>query len=306
MARFGAVLTAMVTPFDDEHRLDVDGAVALARWLSENGSDGLVLAGTTGEASTLDDAEKLELWRAVSEAVTVPILAGTGTNDTAHTLRLTAAAAAAGAAGVLLVAPYYSRPSQAGMEAHFRAAAEQTDLPVVIYDIPFRTGRKVATDTLLRLAGSVANVVGVKDAAGDLAETAVLVQRAPAGFEVYCGEDKLALPSLAVGAVGLIGVATHWAGARYGEMIAAHAAGDVVRARQLNGRLIESAAFESTEAAPNPVPTKAMMRVLGHRVGPCRPPMGPEPEGLAADARRVAANLGLAVGAPEGVAGVAT
>lgn len=306
MARFGAVLTAMVTPFDDERRLDVDAAVALARWLVDNGSEGLVLAGTTGEGSTLDDAEKIELWRAVSESVTVPILAGTGSNHTDHTVDLTAAARDAGAAGALVVTPYYSRPSQAGIEAHFRAAAEATDLPVVLYDIPVRSGRKIATETILRLVDEVPNIVAVKDAAGDVAETAALVHRAPPGFEVYCGEDRLALPSLAVGSVGLIGVATHWAGPLYAEMVAAHTAGDVARARAINARLIESATYETSEVAPNPVPTKAMMRVLGHRVGPCRLPLGPEPDGLADAAARVAANLGLAPGSRQSVAGMAT
>lgn len=306
MARFGEVLTAMVTPFDDDLGLDLDAAVALARWLVDNGSEGLVLTGSTGEGGTLDDEEKLALWRAVSEAVTVPIIAGTGSNDTAHTVRLTAAAAEAGAAGCLVVVPYYSRPSQAGLEAHFRAAAEATDLPVLLYDVPVRTGRKVATDTILRLGAEVANIVGVKDAAGDVVGTAAMVDRAPAGFEVYCGDDKLVLPAVAVGAVGLIAVASHWAGTHYRELFAACAAGDLATARQVNARLMESARFEGSDDAPNPVPTKAMMRVLGHRVGACRPPLGPEPEGLADEAARVAANLGIGAGARGTVAGVAT
>jgi 4-hydroxy-tetrahydrodipicolinate synthase len=291
MARFGHVVTAMVTPFDGEGRLDVDAAAGLARWLADQGSEGLVLAGTTGESPTLADDEKLELWRAVAAAVTVPVIAGTGSNDTAHTVHLTRQAAAAGAAGVLVVTPYYNRPSQAGLAAHFRAAAEATDLPLMIYDIPVRTGRKVAHDTLLGLAREVPNVVAVKDAAGDVPGSARLLAAAPAGFELYSGDDALTLPLLAVGAVGVVGVATHWAAAHFAEMVTAYRKGDVEEARSVNARLLESYAFETGEAAPNPVPAKAMLRVLGHPVGHCRPPMGPDPEGLDDRARAVLAHL---------------
>jgi len=145
--RFGAVLTAMVTPFDDEGGLDLDAAARLARWLVENGNDGLVVSGTTGEAPVLSDQEKADLWTAVAEAVTVPVIAGAGTNDTRHSLELTAVAERAGVAGILAVTPYYSRPPQAGLAAHFRALAGSTRLPVMIYDIPIRTGRKVAHET---------------------------------------------------------------------------------------------------------------------------------------------------------------
>src|SRR5918994_6177651 len=151
MARFGRVATAMVTPFTDDGSLDVDGAVALARWLVEQGNEGLVLAGTTGEAPTMSDDEKLTLWSAVAESVTVPVVAGSTTNDTAHSVHLTAEASKLGVAGVLALCPYYNRPSQAGIEGHLRAIAEATDLPVVIYDIPVRTGRKISTPLLVRL-----------------------------------------------------------------------------------------------------------------------------------------------------------
>jgi 4-hydroxy-tetrahydrodipicolinate synthase len=157
----------MVTPFDDDLRLDLDAAVSFARWLvDEQANDGLVVCGTTGESPTLDDAERLDLIRAVSEAVTVPVVAGTTSNDTAHSVELTRQAEACGAAGVLAVTPYYNRPSQAGLEAHFRAVAGATTLPVMLYDIPVRTGRKVDGDVLLRLAREVENIVAVKDSAG--------------------------------------------------------------------------------------------------------------------------------------------
>lgn len=292
--RFGAVLTAMVTPFTDEGSLDLDGAARLARWLADHGNDGLVVAGTTGEAPVLSDAEKVDLWRAVSEAVTIPVVAGAGTNDTHHSIELVRLAEQAGAAAVLAVTPYYNRPSQAGIEAHFRAVAGATSLPVVLYDIPVRTGRKIAHDTMLRLASDVGNVVAVKDAAGDPAASGGLLAQAPAGFELYSGDDSLTLPLLAVGAVGVVGVATHWTGDLHDEMIAAFEKGDVTTAREINARLLESFAYETSDAAPNPVPTKALLRVRGLPAGHCRPPHV-EPPGLEDDARRVLANLGAAV-----------
>ena len=297
--RFGSVLTAMVTPFDARGALDIDGAVRLAHWLVDHGNDGLVVTGTTGEASTMTDAEKVDLWRALSDAVTVPIIAGTGTNDTHHTIEMTKAATAAGVAGVLVVTPYYNRPSQAGLASHFRAAAGATDLPVLLYDIPVRTGRKISHETLLELARDVPNIVGVKDAANDVAASARLIAEAPHGFELYSGNDDVTLPLLAVGAVGVIGVATHWCGELCAEMLAAFAKGDVETARELNARLLPSFAFESFDAAPNPIPTKALLRLLGLPAGHGRPPMDVEPADLSDRARAVLADLGIVPPPPD-------
>ena len=291
MARFGEVITAMVTPFNDDLSVDFDGAAALARWLVDQGNDGLVIAGTTGEAPTLTDEEQIELGRVVSEAVTVPVILGTGSNDTRHGIELTRRAKSTGAAGVLMVTPYYNRPSQAGIEAHFRAMAEATDLPVVLYDIAFRTGRAISNDVLFSLARDVKNIVAVKDASGDIPQAAVRVAQAPSGFELYSGEDVVNLPLLSVGAVGLIGVATHWCAREAKEMVTAFKKGDVDEARRINARLIESWQFESGDLNPNPIPTKAMLRTLGKPAGPTRPPMGPCPEGLEDRAREVYAKL---------------
>jgi 4-hydroxy-tetrahydrodipicolinate synthase len=285
------VITAMVTPFDDRCELDLDAAAELANWLVETGSDGLVLAGTTGESPTLTESEELVLFRTVRDAVTVPIIAGAGSNSTASAVEQTKRAGEIGVDAILSVTPYYNRPSQAGLEAHFRAVAAATDLPVLIYDIPVRTGRKIETDTMLRLAREVPNVVGVKDAAGDPAETARLVAGAPSGFEVYVGDDPLTLPLLAVGAVGLISVASHWAGRQLGEMIDAFDKGDLDAARRINAGLIPSYDYESSPDAPNPVPAKTMLRVLGLKVGECRSPMGPAPQDLEDRARRVLEDL---------------
>ncbi len=293
MARFGKVLTAMVTPFRQDGSLDLDTAASLAQWLSDNGSDGLVVAGTTGEAPTLTHDEQIELIGAVVAAVDVPVVAGAGSNDTAAAVELTERAQEAGANGILSVAPYYNRPSQAGLAKHFATVAAATDLPVLIYDIPVRTGRKVDTATLLELAHGEANIVGVKDAAGDPAETAALIAHAPDEFEVYSGDDSLTLPLLSVGAVGVIGVATHWAGAEHAEMIAAFEKGDVAAARQINASLMPSYDYETGLAAPNPIPAKAMMRLIGLPVGRCRPPLDVEPDGLIEAAAEVLAGTRL-------------
>jgi 4-hydroxy-tetrahydrodipicolinate synthase len=289
--RFGSVLTAMVTPFDAEGRLDVDGAVTLARLLVEDGNDALVVAGTTGEAPVLSDAEKIDLWRAVAEAVTVPVIAGTGTNDTAHSIELTAAAGESGAAAVLAVTPFYSRPSQAGIAAHFRAIAARSSIPVVLYDIPVRSGRKISHDVLVELATEVPNIVALKDAAADPAAAARLHAAVPAGFDIYSGDDALTLPLLAIGAVGVISVAGHWAAGEIGESIRSFLAGDVERARAVNAALLASYAFETGDDAPNPLPAKAMLRVLGRPGGGCRLPMGDFPPGLEDRAKMVLADL---------------
>jgi 4-hydroxy-tetrahydrodipicolinate synthase len=291
MARFGEVLTAMITPFHANGDLDLDGAVKLAKWLVEQGNDGLVIAGTTGEASTLTDDEQFSLVEAVAGAVTVPVIAGAGSNDTRHAITLTAGMAARGAAGVLSVTPYYNRPGQAGIEAHFRAVCAATELPVVLYDIPVRTGRRIAPELILRLAREVPNVVALKDAAGDFPGTARLMREVPAGFELYSGDDSMTLAFLSIGGEGVIGVATHWCAAEHKEMVTAFKKGDVDRARQIHSRLIESFDYETGDANPNPIPSKAMLRTLGMPAGQCRLPLGDAPDGLEDRARKVIANL---------------
>jgi 4-hydroxy-tetrahydrodipicolinate synthase len=281
----------MITPFHYDGALDLDEARRLARWLQDNGNDGLVVAGTTGEAPVLTDDERLSLFAAVIEAVSIPVIAGTGTNDTAHSVHLTKEATALGASGILAVCPYYNRPSQAGIEGHLRAMADASPLPQVIYDIPVRAGRKVSTALLLKLAREVPNVVALKDAAGNPGETAVLIANAPDDFEVYSGDDGFTLPLLATGAVGVIGVATHWTGPDHQEMFDLWEKGETAAARAVNARLLESFAFETGDEAPNPIPTKAMMRHLGFAVGQARLPMGPAPAFVDERAPEVLANL---------------
>jgi len=292
MPRFGPVLTAMVTPMTDAGEVDLDGTAELAAWLVAHGNDALVVTGTTGEASMLTDEEQVAVWRTVRSAVDVPLIAGSGTNDTAHAAHLTAQAADAGMDAALIVTPYYNRPSQAGIEAHFRHVAAATELPVMLYDIPVRTGRKIANEVMWRLVDEVPNIWAVKDALGNPAESAKLIAHAPDGFELYSGDDAFTLPLLAVGAVGVIGVATHWAGRETGEMIAAFTKGETARATELNALLIESWEFETGDAAPNPIPAKAMLRALGLPAGQCRLPLGVAPDGLEQRALEVWRNLG--------------
>lgn len=293
--RFGRVLTAMVTPFASDGSLHLDAAQQLARHLVDNGNDGVVVAGTTGESATLTHGEQASLIEAVRAAIPDHCLvAGAGSNDTAAAIDLTEKATAAGADGILQVTPYYNRPSQAGIEAHFRAVAAATDLPVVVYDIPIRTGRKISDEVLLSLL-EVDNIVGIKDAAANPSATAALMAKAPAGTDLYSGDDSLTLPFLSVGGCGVIGVATHWAGTEMLEMILAYEKGDVAAATRLNARLIPSYDYETGDLAPNPIPSKVMMNLLDIPVGHCRPPMGPIPANLPDDARAVLAGLDRAL-----------
>ena len=291
MAIFGQVLTAMITPFDASGALDLNEAVRLAKWLQDNGNDGLVVSGTTGESSTLTDAEKLALWEAVIKAVTIPVIAGSGSNDTAHSVHLTKEVTKMGAGGILAVGPYYNRPPQSGLEGHITAMANATTLPVVVYDIPVRTGRKISTQTLAKLANTVPNIKALKDAAGAPAETANLMAQVPKDFELYSGDDGLTPAFLAYGGSGVIGVATHWSAPEHQAMITAFKNGDVALARKYNDILLESYAFETGDDNPNPIPSKVMMNHLGFKVGDCRLPMGPPPAGLADRAATVHANL---------------
>lgn len=270
--QFGGLITAMVTPFDTDGRVELGAAQKVATWLLDNGSDGLVVSGTTGEGPTLTDREKADLWRAVVEAVgdRGSVIAGTGTNDTAHSIELTREAERAGCHAALVVTPYYNRPPQSGLLAHFRAVAGGTGLGILLYDIPARTGRKIDHATLLALAATP-NIVGVKDAVGDVQGVARLVAQAPDGFEVYCGNDADTLPWLAVGAVGVISVASHVAGPRMAEILDAFWSGDPARAQELNAGLI--GVYDALNVTANPIPVKAAMELLGQPAGPPRLPL---------------------------------
>jgi 4-hydroxy-tetrahydrodipicolinate synthase len=297
---FGRVLTAMITPFTPDGALDVDGAQRLASFLvgDEGGNDGLVISGTTGEAPTTTDEEKDRLLRAVVEAVgdRASIVAGVGTNDTAHTVHLAQAAEKAGAAGVLIVTPYYSKPPQAGLLAHFSAVADATALPAMLYDIPGRTGTSIETETLVRLAEHP-RIVAVKDAKGDLDASAWVLARTDLAY--YSGDDRLTLPLLSIGAIGVVGVPTHLVGRRTAELIALYEAGDVSGAVASHRALLPAfTGFFRTQGA---ILTKAALRLAGLPGGPVRPPLVDAADAEVAQLRADLAAAGVAL-APAGVA----
>lgn len=270
---FGRVVTAMVTPFRPDGALDLDGAARLATHLVDHGTDTVLVCGTTGEGPTVHQREQLDLLQAVRGAVDrrAKVLIGTGTNDTRKSCERSEQATAAGADGLLVVTPYYNKPDQRGLLHHFRAVAASTDLPIVLYDIPGRTGREIAVDTLLRLA-EVDNVVAVKDAALDLEKTARVAAGSPDGFQIYSGQDALNLPILSLGGVGFISVAAHVVGPELADMAASFDA-DPVKAREIHLRLMPF--FQALFLDPNPAPLKAILNDLGLPAGALRPPLAP-------------------------------
>jgi 4-hydroxy-tetrahydrodipicolinate synthase len=270
---FGQMVTAMITPMTPDGAVDFDGAARLAEYLvTDMRNDGLVVNGTTGEAPTTTDAEKERLLQVVLEAVgsRAKVVAGVGTNITAHTIELARSAERAGAHGLLVVTPYYSKPPQPALEAHFTAVADATGLPVLIYDIPARTGVAVATDTLVRLAAHP-RIVGVKDAKDDPSATSHVMARTDLIY--YCGTDLLNLPWLSLGAVGFISVVGHVVGDRLHEMIDAFASGDTARARQLHYELIP--VYDGLFRNQGVVMAKAALELLGQPGGTVRAPLLP-------------------------------
>jgi 4-hydroxy-tetrahydrodipicolinate synthase len=268
---FGRLLTAMVTPFDVAGALDLDKAAELATYLiDDQGNDGLVVSGTTGESPTTTDAEKADLLAAVVDAVgdRAHVLAGVGTFDTVHTVHLAQQAAKAGADGLLAVTPYYSRPPQAGVLAHFRAVADASELPILLYDIPHRTGTALAPETLIELA-THDRIVGVKDAKGDLISSSRVI--AETGLAYYSGDDGNTLPLLSVGAVGVVGTSTHFSGRGTKALIEAFLRGDVGEALALHRRLLPI--YTGIFRTQGTILVKAGLRLRGLDVGPVRLPL---------------------------------
>ncbi|MGA2433114.1 MAG: 4-hydroxy-tetrahydrodipicolinate synthase [Acidimicrobiales bacterium] len=289
--RFGTVLTAMVTPFSPDGSLDLDVAATLARFLVDQGTDGLVIAGSTGEGSALSDDEKLDLFACVAGAVNVPVLAGSTFANTAQSVALTERVKGTGVAGVLATTPAYARPSQRGIAAHFCAIAQSTALPIMLYDIPVRTGRKLASETTIDLVRTNPNIVALKDASGDLVSAAHTKAVLGGDLDLYSGDDSLLLPFLSIGGVGIVSVAAHWASPEFSSLVRAAEKGDWSKAQMYNERLATSCAFASTEAYPNPMPTKAALRFLGFAVGECRLPLGGADETLDRTAADVVTSL---------------
>jgi 4-hydroxy-tetrahydrodipicolinate synthase len=272
-ARFGRVITAMVTPFREDGSLDLDEAQKLATHLVAHGSEGLVVAGSTGEASVLTDAEQVDLFRAVKDAVgsTATVIAGTGTNWTSHSIELTREAEKAGADAALVVTPYYNRPPQDALVNHFKVVADSSNLPVIVYDVPSRTVTKIEVETVLRIAEHP-NIVALKDAGNDIATSTLLAAQKPDDFEIYSGDDGLTLAFLAIGAVGVISVQSHVMGDLLLEQANAFEAGDIARAREIQYIQRRTAAALLTA---NPISIKAAVQMLGFNVGAPRQPLRP-------------------------------
>ena len=272
--KFGRLLTAMVTPFDKDLQVDYDCAAELAERLLQEGSDGLVIAGTTGESPTLSDEEKLQLFRVVKEAIgnRGSVIAGTGTNWTEKSIFLTREAEKIGVDAVLLTTPYYNKSSQEGLYQHYKAIAKATSLPVILYNIPSRAGRNIDARTTVRLA-EVENIVGIKEASSDFAQIEEIRAKAPKNFLIYSGNDDETFPILLLGGCGVISVASHIAGQQIKEMITAFFTGEIARARELHYKLRPLFKALFPPISPNPAPVKMALKLSGFDVGGLRLPL---------------------------------
>ena len=274
MMNFGQVLTAMVTPFDQNGEVDFNATRILVDYLIENGTDGIVVAGTTGESPTLTTEEKVALFKLVVDTVNgrVPVIAGTGSNNTRASISLTKLAEETGVDGIMLVAPYYNKPSQEGMYQHFKAIAESTPLPIMLYNIPGRSVVNLSVETIVRLS-QIPNIVALKEASGNLDAMAEIISQAPSDFILYSGDDGLALPVLAIGGAGVVSVASHVIGNEIQEMINHFKNGNVQDAASAHRRLLPI--MKALFTAPNPAPVKAALNMNGVNVGGLRLPLLP-------------------------------
>ena len=271
---FGRLLTAMVTPFKEDGSVNYSEAADFAEWLLANGSDGLVVAGTTGEAPTMTFEEKKELFTTIINRIAgkAPIVVGTGSNDTNATIRVTKMAEEVGADGVLVVGPYYNKPTQEGFYQHFKAVAAATKLPVVIYNVPSRTGTNILPSTVARLARDCKNIVAIKEAAGNVSQVAELYSVVPSDFTIYSGDDLLILPFMSVGATGLISVLSNVGGELLQELMKAYEKGEVKAAMELNRKMLPQA--QAMFIVSNPIPIKEAVTMLTpFNAGPFRLPL---------------------------------
>lgn len=274
MVSFGKVLTAMVTPFDHKGNIDFVKTTQVVNYLIENGTDGIIVAGTTGESPTLTSEEKIALFHHVVKVVDkrVPIIAGTGSNNTYASIELTKKAEKAGVDGILLVAPYYNKPNQQGLYEHFKAIANSTELPVMLYNIPGRSVVTIHPETIIKLS-TISNIVAVKESTGDIASATEIIANTDDNFLLYCGDDYLTLPMLAIGAAGVVSVASHIAGNEIQEMIEAYFTGENQKAAKLHQKLVPL--MHGMFIAPSPTPVKTALQMKGIDVGSVRLPLVP-------------------------------
>ncbi len=292
MRELPRLITAMITPFKDDLSVDYEAAQKLAQLLINEGSEGLVISGTTGESPTLSVNEKMELFRAVKEAVGDKgyIIAGTGTNSTADCIKLTKGATKAGVDAVMIVVPYYNKPNAEGLYQHYKAAAGATDLPVILYNVPGRTGINMLPETVARLS-EIKNIIAVKEASGNLDQVSMIRNMVPEDFIIYSGDDSLTLPMLSVGAYGVISVASHLVAPQIKEMITAYTAGEVKKAAAIHGKLFDL--FRTMFITANPIPVKKALSLLGRTADTVRLPLVNATEDETEKIRTVMQQVGL-------------
>lgn len=292
---FGQIVTAMVTPFDAHGEIDFQATRNLINHLIANGSDGLVVAGTTGESPTLSNEEKVKLFRFTVEVVNgrVPVIAGTGSNNTRESIELTMNAEDAGVDGIMLVTPYYNKPCQEGLYQHFKTIVAATSLPVMLYNIPGRSAVNMSVETTIRLS-EIPNIVAVKEASGDLDAMAEIIERTREGFSLYSGDDALTLPVLSIGGTGVVSVSAHVLGNEMQTMIRNFKIGNTVEAASNHRQLLPK--MKALFAAPNPSPVKAALNLKGIQVGGVRLPMIPlNEEQLYALERALSSNVEVTI-----------
>lgn len=272
MSYFGPICTAMITPFAKDLEIDYQKVTKLVEYLIENGSDSILVAGTTGESPTLTTEEKLNLFEHVVRVVNkrVPVIAGTGSNDTASSIELTKKATSLGVDAIMLVVPYYNKPTQKGLIAHFKTIAKSTNLPIMLYNIPGRTSINMTVETVVELS-KVSNIVAIKEASGDLNQMGKIIAQTDDTFELYSGDDALALPVMAIGGVGVVSVASHLVGKELKKMLQLYSNGNIIEAASIHRKLLNK--FESLFIFSNPVPLKALLKEEGIDMGSVRLPL---------------------------------
>lgn len=270
MVKWGRLITAMVTPFDEELNVDFEAASSLAIKLVEEGSTALVVTGTTGEAPTLTEDEKINLYKIIKDSVDVPVIAGVGTNNTKITIENAKAAQEAGVDGLLVVTPYYNKPDQDSLYCHFKEVAESVDLPIMLYNVPGRTGCNILPETVEKLA-QIDNIKALKEASGNIIQFAEIIKRIPENFLVYSGDDSMLLPAMSIGCYGIVSVASHVVGPEMKEMIDAFISKDTEKAKEMHLKLLNI--FKNLFVIANPIPVKAALNLMGVNVGGLRLPL---------------------------------
>ncbi|HLR21310.1 MAG TPA: 4-hydroxy-tetrahydrodipicolinate synthase [Tissierellaceae bacterium] len=290
MKEWGRLITAMVTPFDEDLNINYEKAISLGKKLVKEGTTGLVITGTTGEAPTLTGDEKIKLYKTMKDSVDVPIIAGVGTNSTRQTIKNAKEATKAGVDGLLVVTPYYNKPNQDSLYTHFKEVAKSVDIPIMLYNVPGRTGCNILPETVKELS-KIDNIVALKEASGDIVQLSEIVRIKPKEFLVYTGDDVMTLPSISVGAYGVVSVSSHIVGGDMKKMISSFTDGDINQARELHLKLLNI--FQKLFIVANPIPVKAALNMIGYNVGGVRLPLTEAKENILEEIKKELNKLNL-------------